>query len=175
VHDVNDAHERGRAVRDRRRTAQDLDALDVLKIQGGQSRIERAAPGYAVDDEKERIELAEAPEFRDSARRTRVATGRNRNSGGECERVAQRCGAAGAEVFLTDHFDRRRYVVRRFGEAGGDDFYRRNSPGRLRLRLSASGNGAENEQRGREDDRTTRHGLAGGGRRRARQWLMNSS
>ena len=69
MHDVNDADERRRAIGDRRGSAQNFDSLDVTKIERGERRIECAAPRDVVDHEQERVELAQAPEFRDRSGR----------------------------------------------------------------------------------------------------------
>ena len=68
MHHVNHTNEGCRTVRDRRRTAHDFNAFDVAQTERRNIRIQCAAPGYAVDDQQKRIELAETPEFGDRAR-----------------------------------------------------------------------------------------------------------
>src|SRR5262249_55497092 len=63
VNDMDDADKRRGAVGDRRRSAQDLDALDIAQVQRRQRRVEGAAPRDVIDHQQERVELAQAPEF----------------------------------------------------------------------------------------------------------------
>jgi len=59
---VNHADEGSRAKHDRRRAFHDLDALDVVEIQGRNRRVERATPGHTVDHEQEGVELVQSPQ-----------------------------------------------------------------------------------------------------------------
>src|SRR5206468_7913901 len=88
---MDDADERGRAEGHGRRTAKDLDALDVAKAQGRQRRIERATPGNIVDDQQERVELAKPPELGDRSCRSRIAARCDLDARRESQRILERC------------------------------------------------------------------------------------
>ena len=73
---LHDADEGGRAEHHWRGALQHLDALDIVHVQRGDHRIEGAAPGHAIDDQQEGVELVQTPERGNGAGRTRVATRR---------------------------------------------------------------------------------------------------
>ena len=131
VHHVDDADERRRAIRDRRRSAKNLDAFDVAQAQGCERGIERAAPRDTVDDEEERVEFTETPELRDGAGRTGVAPRGDGHAGGKRQRILQRRHATCPQIVAADDLDGGGHVVRRLGNSCGDDFDRRDPDGRF--------------------------------------------
>ncbi len=83
VQDLDDPDEGGGAIHHRRRAFQHLDALDVIEVEGRNHRIEGAAPGDAIDDQEEGVELVQTPEGGDSAGGSRIAARRRLDAGDE--------------------------------------------------------------------------------------------
>ena len=135
---MDDADERGRAEGHGRRTAKDLDALDVAKAQGRQRRIERATPGNIVDDQQERVELAKPPELGDRSCRSRVAARCDLDARRESQRILERCRSEIPQVVARQHFNRGRHLVWRLGEARRDHFHFFRDRDRRRRRLTLS-------------------------------------
>src|SRR5215469_4666815 len=82
---LDDADEGGSAEHHWRRALHDLDALDIGKIQGCDSRIECPTPGHAVDHEQEGIELVQTPECGHCARGPGIPTGGRFDARNEAE------------------------------------------------------------------------------------------
>ena len=132
VNDVNDADEGRGAVHHRSRTAENLDAIDILHAQRGEIGVECAAPRHAINDEQKCVELAQSPYLGHAAGRTGVAAGCNRDSSDQRQRRLQIVGVARADVVAIDDRHRRRddrHILGHLRRRDFNDFFR------LRYRL----------------------------------------
>lgn len=133
VDHVDHADEARRAVAHGRGALEHFDALDVRDVERRERGRERAAPRNAVDDEQERIELAQAPECGHRRGRTAVAAGRDVDACDERERGSKIVRATRLQLVAGDDRDRRGGVAQRNRDLRSRDFDRLELLGFLRL------------------------------------------
>ncbi len=171
VDDLDDAHEGGGAVHHGRRPPLDLDALHVLQVQGGERRVEGAAPGHAIHHQQEGVELLQAPELGDAGGRPAVAAGDEVDACRQGQGTAEVRGAAVGQILRGEHGDGGRHLDRILGEAGGGDLHRGGTGrlGRVGV-LGPQGQGRARHEQGGDQDQGRRglHGVSWGNERRCR-------
>ena len=132
---LDDPDKRHAPVHDRRRTAQDLDPLDVVQAHGRHLRVEHAAPRDAVDDQQIRVLLPEPPHLGDGRGRPTVSAGGDVDSGHERQGGPEVGRAAVSQVLPGNDGHRLRDlvgVVRVLGRGDLDPFFgTRRRDGRL--------------------------------------------
>ena len=119
--DVDHADEAGRSIGHRRRAADDLDAVDIDRIERCSRRVERAAERDAVDHQQIGVELGQALEGDDAACRATVAAGQHLDPRRRAERAAKIGRSARADVVAADHRLRRGNADVRLGLASDRD------------------------------------------------------
>jgi hypothetical protein len=81
VDHLDHAGARGCTVHHRRGALENLDALDIVKVQRRDRRVERAAPRNAVDNQQDGVELVQAQERRHGAGGAGIAAGQRPGRG----------------------------------------------------------------------------------------------
>ena len=119
VNHIDRAGERGRTKVHGRRASHHLDPLDVVQADRLDLRNERAAGGYAIDQQQQIVHLADAEQARDRSGRARISAGRDADTTQQRQGGTQIVRAAGAYLVAGDHADRTGHFHDRLAEARG--------------------------------------------------------
>ena len=120
---VDRAGERGRAEVDRRRTAQHLDALDVVQTDGLELRDECPTGRDAVDEQQQVIDLAHTEQTGHGAGRAGIAPERDADAAEQRQRCSQIGRTPCADFVAGDNADRTGHFLNLVAEARRGDLH----------------------------------------------------